>query len=146
MKRRILTCMLVLCLLLTMAGCGASDMAWKVDAAEERMEHRMDMVEDAVEDAIRQEIAPEAPPAKPRETVPVPGAENQITQEEAKNIALQSAGLTEEQIQHLRIEFEIDDGIAQYGVEFIAEDWEYEFEIDAQSGKILSYDRDNRWD
>lgn len=146
MKRRMFACMLVFCLLLTMAGCRASDMARKMDAAEERMEHRMDVVEDAVEDAIRQEIAPEAPPTTPRETVSLPAAENQITQEDAKNIALQYAGLTEDQIQHLRMEFEIDDGIAQYSVEFIAEDWEYEFEIEAQSGKILSYDRDNRWD
>ena len=46
----------------------------------------------------------------------------------------------------VRTEFEVDDGAPQYDVEFHQGDWEYEFEIHAENGKILSYDKDHKYD
>lgn len=67
---------------------------------------------------------------------------NLISEDEAKNIALQDAGLTEDGISGIRIRLEKDDGIQQYEVEFYAGDKEYDYEIDAVSGNILSKDMD----
>lgn len=68
--------------------------------------------------------------------------QNPIPEEEAKGIALKDAGLTEGQISGIRIRLEKDDGIQQYEVEFYAGDKEYDYEIDAVSGNILSKDMD----
>ena len=162
--KKLLTILLTLCLLLTMAGCGVSRLEQRMDAAEERMEQRMDALEHAVEEAVRQNAAPamatEAPAAMPRETAvateeapqmppettPAPSAAEQITREQAQQIALDHVGLTADQVERLRANLEMDDGIAQYDVEFLAGDWEYEFEIGAGDGKLLSYDKDSRWD
>ena len=54
--------------------------------------------------------------------------------------------LTIDQVQRLRTNFEIDDGVPRYDVEFFTDNLKYEFEIDAQTGKILSFDRDDRRD
>ena len=148
MKKQLTTALLVFAFLLLMAGCSA-ETARKLDAAEERMEHRMDVIEDTLETAVRQQTAPAAPHRTGpefRETQPVPAAQNQITREDAEKIALDHVGVTAEQAQRLRANFEMDDGVPQYDVEFLEGDWEYEFEIDANSGRILSYDRDHRYD
>lgn len=158
--KQLLTVLLALCLLLTITGCGESRLEQRMDAAEERMEQRMDALENAVEEAARQNtalaMAPEAPretaaateeaPPMPPETTPAPSAAEQITREEAQQIALDHVGLTADQVERLRTGFQMDDGIAQYDVEFLAGDWEYEFEIGAGDGKLLSYDKDSRWD
>lgn len=68
--------------------------------------------------------------------------QNLIPEEEAKGIALKDARLTEGQISGIRIRLEKDDGIQQYEVEFYAGDKEYDYEIDAVSGNILSKDMD----
>lgn len=66
-----------------------------------------------------------------------------ISAKEAQTIALDHAGYTDEQVTWLRTEYEIDDGRPQYEVHFHQGAWEYEYEIDAQTGAILSYDRDD---
>jgi len=72
-------------------------------------------------------------------TVPAPA----ITGEEARNIALAHASFTENQVSFLRVEYEIDDGIGQYDVSFREGRWEYEYEIHAQTGAILSFEKDD---
>lgn len=74
-------------------------------------------------------------------TSPNPNAEK-ITQAEAREIALKHAGFTADQVERLRTEYEIDDRVPQYDVEFHVNGMEYEFEIHAETGEILSYDRD----
>lgn len=72
-------------------------------------------------------------------TNPVTG----ITREQAEQIALEHAGLTADQVTRLRTEFEIDDGIPRFEVQFRQGRWEYDYEINADTGGILSYDRDD---
>lgn len=67
---------------------------------------------------------------------------NLISEDEAKSIALRDAGLTEDQTSGIRIKLDKDDGVRQYEVEFYADDKEYDYEIDAVSGDILSKDTD----
>lgn len=65
-----------------------------------------------------------------------------LTAEEAKNAALKHAGLKASQVKGLRAEYDVDDGVPQWDVEFYADGMEYDYEIHATSGKILSWDKD----
>ncbi len=66
-----------------------------------------------------------------------------LTREEAEAIALAHVGLTREEVTRLRVEYDIDDGVPQYEVEFYKDGWEYDFEIHAETGAILSYEKDD---
>lgn len=65
-----------------------------------------------------------------------------LTAEEAEAIALAHAGLTAEQVTRLRSEFDRDDGVAQWEVEFRVGQMEYEYTIHAETGKILEWDKE----
>ncbi len=65
-----------------------------------------------------------------------------LTKEEAQDIALKHSGLTRDQVTRLKTEYELDDGIHTYEVEFHQGPWEYTYEIDGETGRILSWERD----
>ena len=66
-----------------------------------------------------------------------------ITEARAREIALAHAGLTADQASFVRAKLEWDDGRQVYDVEFYTADYkEYDYEIDAATGEILSYDYD----
>ena len=65
-----------------------------------------------------------------------------LTDEEAKSIALTDANVKEEDITNIRVEKDLDDGIAVYDVDFYAGNKEYDYEIDAATGEIRSHDFD----
>lgn len=67
-----------------------------------------------------------------------------IGKEKAKAIALSHAGLSESQVYKLKCELDRDDGKVLYEVEFKADGYEYEYDIDAANGNILKWDKD--WD
>ena len=69
-----------------------------------------------------------------------------ITVDEAKNIALTNANLTEDAVQFLRTEQEYDDGILAYEIDFNYGYFEYDYKINANTGEIVSYDRDSIYD
>lgn len=125
----------LLAILLTMAGCSAARTVQKLDAAEERVEAKLDAAEEKLEDSLRQAVSPAAGETRPM-----------LTEEEVQKIALEEAGLSADQITGLRTQYEVDDGVPQFDVSFYEGDWEYEFEIHAETGKILSYDQDHKYD
>ena len=65
-----------------------------------------------------------------------------ITEDRAREIALADAGLTEADTQYLRTKADYDDGRSVYEVEFCADGTEYDYEIAAADGAILSKDYD----
>ena len=69
-----------------------------------------------------------------------------ITVEEARNIALSNANLSADLVQFLRTETEYDDGILVYEVDFTYNNYEYDYKINANTGEIISYDRDSIYD
>lgn len=88
--------------------------------------------------------ASEAPAAsEPAVASDTPAASNSndiISKEKAKSIALQDANLKESEISKFHIELDRDDGIRKYDIEFHSGQQEYDYEIDAQSGKIIEKD------
>lgn len=69
-----------------------------------------------------------------------------IGEDKAKKIALTDAGLKASQVTMIQCKLEKDDGHWQYDVEFYTGSQEYDYEIDAITGTILSidYEADNR--
>ena len=67
---------------------------------------------------------------------------DEITAEEAKEIALKHAGLKESQVTRLKAERDRDDGIVKYEVEFQKGRLEYDYEINAETGKILKAEKE----
>lgn len=62
-----------------------------------------------------------------------------ISTEDAKRIALDHAGLSEDSVKRLNTYLEYDDGIEQYEVQFYEGTTEYDYTIDAVNGTILEY-------
>jgi len=60
-----------------------------------------------------------------------------IAKETATQTALTHAALTAEQVAMLKTEFDCEDGVMCYEVEFVYNGTEYEYEIDATTGEIL---------
>lgn len=80
-----------------------------------------------------------------------------IGKAKAKAVALKDAGVSESKTTGLRVERDYDDGRLEYNVDFRVGNKEYEYEIDAKTGKILDKDidindkdddddDDDRWD
>lgn len=130
--KRFLTFVLMLCTVCLLTACSVRETVRALDAAEEKVEQKMDAAEDAVENAIRDAVLPTQASAAAR-----------LTPEEAQEIALAQAGFTADQVSYLRVEIEQDDRIPHYDVSFREGQWEYEFEIHAETGEILSWEKDD---
>ena len=65
-----------------------------------------------------------------------------ITEEQAKEIAASHAGVAVADLTFHSVSLEEDDGRRVYDVEFYSGSTEYDYEIDAATGDILSYDND----
>ena len=71
------------------------------------------------------------------------GGSAAITEDQAREIALADAGLTAEEVTFLKTKPDRDDGRLVYDVEFYTADYtEYDYEIDAADGTVLSSDFD----
>ena len=78
---------------------------------------------------------------KPSDQKPAPsGTVQDIGYAKAKSIALNHAGLRENQAYDMDIELDDEDGTLIYEVEFKSGNMEYDYEIDAASGAILKHE------
>ena len=74
------------------------------------------------------------------------GVTASITLDEAKNIAITNAGLDINNVQFTREELEHDNHTLVYELEFFSNNIEYDYEINATTGDIISFDRDSIYD
>lgn len=73
--------------------------------------------------------------------IPDPNAEY-IGKAKAKEIAFKAAGVNEADASRVKVKFDFDDGIAKYEVEFHANGFEYDYEINAISGSIVKAEKE----
>ena len=69
-----------------------------------------------------------------------------ITDAKAKEIALNHANLSQNQVAYMNTHLDYDDGVQVYDVDFYVNDVEYSYEINAQNGNIVSYEMDSIYD
>ena len=121
------------------SGAAADDGAEAVGAAASR-----DAAEDAASGAVQASGAAQASEAAQTSAAAQNASDSgMIGEEKAKEIALNHAGLTEDQTQRLWVKRDYDDGRSIYEVEFYGEGRdEYDYEIDAVTGEIVAFDTD----
>ena len=115
--KKIIVILTVLAMLAVFVGCELEE---KLDRMEDRIEGELEGGKSASEVAL--------------------------SQEEAEDIALEDAGFTREEVQKLHTSYESDDGVPQYDVSFRVGEIEYEYEIHADTGKILTFDQESIYD
>lgn len=64
-----------------------------------------------------------------------------ITAKDAKDAALRHAGLSESQISDVEIDLDRDNGKLIYEVDFNSGNIEYDYDIDAETGEVISADK-----
>lgn len=69
-------------------------------------------------------------------------AQTNITAEEAENIALKDAGVSRNSLKYINSKLDRDDGRTVYEIEFAVDYTEYDYEINAADGNIISKDMD----
>lgn len=134
MKMRLWSLLLVTMLLvIAMTGCRAGSVGQKVESARKAVENGVE----TAGDSLRQSLGTTTVPESTWTANPV------LTPEEAQKIALKHAGLTNDQVIALHTEYEIEHGTPIYDVEFHHREWEYDYEIHADTGEILSFSKDD---
>ena len=116
--KRILPILLLLPLL---TGCATMERLDSIRSSAEKL------IEDSVESAVM-------------DNAPTDGS--LLTKKEAERIVLDHGELNQGQISRLRTKYEWDDGRHIYEIEFHQGPWEYHYEIDAQTGQIISWEKE----
>lgn len=125
MKQRLITFLAVLCAVI-MTGCSNQ-------ASGETTENKPAPTAETETDGTGEaEALPSA------ETLPL--EEGDIGSDTAKAIALEDAKLTEGSVDFIKANIDYDDGRKVYDVEFCTGNTEYDYEIDASTGDIISHD------
>ncbi len=65
-----------------------------------------------------------------------------IDEATAKQAALDHAKLTDANLSFYKIEFDVDDGVPSYEIEFVAGGYEYEYDINAADGTIIKSEKE----
>lgn len=132
MKLKIMALLLVMVTTASLLfGCSPREIEQKLEAMEDSIDQRIDKIERDVEGNIPVENQYSA------NYTPV------LTPEEAQNIALKHAGFTADQLTGLHTDLDFDDGIHHYDVHFYRDTMEYEYEIHADTGEIISFEQDH---
>lgn len=76
---------------------------------------------------------------QPQETL---AAATTLTEAEAIAIALAHAELSEAEITELRAHWDRDDRLPHWDIRWRSGDWEYDYDVDPETGAILEWDRD----
>ena len=67
-------------------------------------------------------------------------AAGRLTKDEAKQIALDKAGVTAEEATFTKARLDYDDGREEYEFEFFANGKEYDIDVDANTGRVVKFD------
>lgn len=78
----------------------------------------------------------------PAETTPQQSTDTAVSLEQAQQLALQKAGLSDSEVTWKKLEQDEDDGRIVYELEFISGRIEYDCEIDAATGNFLKFEQE----
>lgn len=70
------------------------------------------------------------------------GSEKLVTKAKAESSALNHAGLQKSQVKFFQCKLDVENGVKVYDVEFYFNGYEYEYEINAVSGKVLKAEKE----
>lgn len=120
MKKRILALISAFTLAILLSACGTNDNDMGSDIRD-----NVESFESAIDNPSSQNTS-----------------SAKISADEAKSTALKHAGFTEDDVTALHTDLDRDDGTLKYEVEFRKDNKEYDYDINAETGEIISYDND----
>ena len=130
--------LVILALLLT--GCAAAESAPSLSVVAEPGEY----------DVKIYTMDPDGTISIPEESVPLASAaelspthEGPVTKRQAEALAIQHASLTQDDVSFLFSKEDVEDGIDVIEVSFRSGTYSYEFEIDASTAEISSYEKED---
>lgn len=126
---------------MTGQGNGAQEAAVQSGEVYDDRDDRIDDQQDDRNEAANTDQAA----ADQDQAVQQPAATEDEQKEAALQTALADAGVNEADASRIRVTADRDDGMLVYEVRFDAAEVEYDYEIDARSGRIISTDVE-RWD
>ncbi len=117
----------------------------KVEAqekTEEKPESKPEEKTESKTSAPKKESVPQTSSSKTQSTQTSSG-QSQITKDKALSIALKDAGLKKADIRDLEIELDREKGVLFYDISFEHGKNDYDYDINAKTGKIISVDKPN---
>ncbi len=130
--KKLIALTLILIFALTFTACGTAEKTVNPDIASSPVETT------ATKPLAETVIVVETQNPSQTETLP----QDVISQQEAIDIALKKAGLSENEIIGLWAELDQDDGVLKYEVDFSDGKYDYDCDINAKTGKILSFEKE----
>lgn len=103
-------------------------------------EYRLNAVDGSILQADRNAVTQEAETGTTTESQTT--TTKKITKAKAKSIALKHAGVSASKATFVKAKLDYEDGRHVYEIEFYSGNTEYDYEILASNGKIISYDKD----
>ena len=103
-------------------------------------EYRLNAVDGSILQADRNAVTQEAETGTTTESQTTTA--KKITKAKAKSIALKHAGVSASKATFVKAKLDYEDGRRVYEIEFYSGNTEYDYEILASNGKIISYDKD----
>ena len=103
-------------------------------------EYRLNAVDGSILQADRNAVTQETETGTTTESQTT--TTKKITKAKAKSIALKHAGVSASKATFVKAKLDYEDGRRVYEIEFYSGNTEYDYEILASNGKIISYDKD----
>lgn len=103
---------------------------------------RDDSIWENIEESIEETDENKAEQDYASNSDPVSKPTGLIAKDRAKEIALNHAGVSENEVYGFSLEPDYDDGFTKYDIEFSVGSFEYEYELDARTGNILKSEKD----
>lgn len=127
---------------LVLFGCGGGAQSTAQSAAQSTQSTQTQSTSQSTQQQTSASTTTEAaaPANSTATSTPAPAAQNasQISADEAKQIALNDAGLIAADVTELKAELDTDDAVVHYDVDFKSGGNEYDYDIDANNGAILT--------
>ena len=156
MKQRVMTVLMTAILLAALAGCGQQEELRETQRQLEQTQQQLEQLQQQLDEATAQQPASEPSASEGEQTAQQPGeSAQQPTQQEqagtdrdgALAIALENAGVDEQDIYNVKVEQDSDNGIPIYDIEFETDYGDYDFEVAIADGRIVGadYEVDEEW-
>ena len=139
MTKRILSAVILLTLLFTLTACISKNVIITNDSSKEQVASQ---TESSANSDAQSKNNTASTPTETSKAESQKTNVSQITREKAKSIAFEHAGVKEADVYDLEIEFDSDDGVKSYEIEFKSERIEYKYDIHAETGEILKSEKD----
>ena len=156
MKQRVMTVLMTAILLAALAGCGQQEELRETQRQLEQTQQQLEQLQQQLDETTAQQPASEPSASEGEQTAQQPeeSAQQPTQQEQAGTdrdgalaIALENAGVDEQDIYNVKVEQDGEHGFPVYEIEFETDYGDYDFSVTVDSGRIVGadYEVDEEW-